>query len=110
MDVKQRINKFNTENRPFYIVDHENGEYSLYLALSFLEGEYEDFGQEAFNRYAILLSVLVLMGMPSSCSFATRSMLRRCFCSRRRRMLQPMMGEPPCLIRSVLFIRRLLRG
>lgn len=52
MDIKQRINKFNTENRPFYIVDHENGEYSLCLALSFLEGEYEDFGQEAFNRYA----------------------------------------------------------
>ena len=36
MDIKQRINKFNTENRPFYIVDHESGEYSLCLALSFL--------------------------------------------------------------------------
>lgn len=27
MDIKQRINKFNTENRPFYIVDHENGKW-----------------------------------------------------------------------------------
>ena len=38
MDIKQRINKFNTENRPFYIVDHESGEYSLCLALSFRAG------------------------------------------------------------------------
>ncbi|MDE6951637.1 MAG: immunity 51 family protein [Lachnospiraceae bacterium] len=53
MDIKQRINKFNTENRPFYIVDHENGEYSLCLALSFMPKEYVDFGQEAFNRYAM---------------------------------------------------------
>lgn len=53
MDSKQRINKFNTENRPFYIVDHKNGEYSLCLAFSFLEGEHKNFGQEAFNRYAL---------------------------------------------------------
>lgn len=53
MDIKQRIDKFNTENRPFYIVDHDNGEYSLCLALSFLPEGYEDFGQEAFNRYAV---------------------------------------------------------
>lgn len=53
MDIKQRIKKFNTENRPFYIVDHENGRYSLCLAFSFLEGEYKRFGQDAFNRYAL---------------------------------------------------------
>lgn len=53
MGIKQRINKFNTENAPFYIVDHENGKYSLCLAFSFLEGEYKDFGQDAFNRYAL---------------------------------------------------------
>lgn len=53
MDIKQRINRFNTENSPFYIVDHDSGEYSLCLALSFLEGEYEHFGQETFNRYAV---------------------------------------------------------
>ena len=52
MDIKQRINKFNTENRPFYIVDHENGKCSLCLAFSFLEGDYKDFGQDAFDRYA----------------------------------------------------------
>lgn len=53
MDIKQRINRFNTENRPFYIVDHENSRYSLCLAFSFLEGEYKGFGQDAFNRYAL---------------------------------------------------------
>lgn len=52
MDIKQRINRFNTENRPFYIVDHGNGRYSLCLAFSSLEGEYKGFGQDAFNRYA----------------------------------------------------------
>lgn len=53
MDIEQRIKKFNRDNAPFYLVDHENGKYSLCLAFSFLEGEYEDFGQDAFNRYAL---------------------------------------------------------
>lgn len=44
------------------------------------------------------------MDMPSSCSFVTMSVFRMCISSRRRRMLQPMMGENLCLIRSVLFI------
>lgn len=52
MDIRQRINRFNRENCPFYIVDHDSGRYSLCLALSFLPKEYEHFGQEAFNRYA----------------------------------------------------------
>lgn len=52
MDIRQRINRFNRENSPFYIVDHDSGSYSLCLALSFLPKEYEHFGQEAFNRYA----------------------------------------------------------
>ena len=52
MDIRQRISRFNRENRPFYIVDHDSGRYSLCLALSFLPKEYEHFGQEAFNRYA----------------------------------------------------------
>ncbi len=52
MDIRRKINRFNTENRPFYIVDHESGRYSLCLALSFLPKEYSHFGQEAFNRYA----------------------------------------------------------
>lgn len=53
MNIGQKIGQFNRENAPFYIVDHENGKYSLCLVFSFLKGEYEDFGQEAFNLYAI---------------------------------------------------------
>lgn len=53
MDIKQQIEKFDAENKPFYMVDHEDGVYSLCLPLSFLSEEYRDFGQEAFNQYAI---------------------------------------------------------
>lgn len=53
MDIRQQIEKFDAENKPFYMVDHEDGEYSLCLPLSSLKGEYKDFGQEAFNQYAI---------------------------------------------------------
>ena len=52
MDVRQQIKKFDEENKPFYMVDHDNGVYSLCLPLSFLGAEYKDFGQEAFNQYA----------------------------------------------------------
>ena len=52
MSAAQQIKNFNEANRPFYIVDHENGEYSLCLALSFLQGDLRDYGQEAFNAYA----------------------------------------------------------
>lgn len=52
MNTAKEIKQFNAENRPFYIVDHENGEYSLCLLLSFL-GPYEDYGQAAFNAYAV---------------------------------------------------------
>ena len=50
---KQRIKMFNDQNPPFYIVDHDDGEFSLCLALSFMPKEYEAFGQEAFNQYAM---------------------------------------------------------
>ena len=53
MDIKQQIEKFDAENKPFYMVDHEDGVYSLCIPLSFLNEEYRDFGQEAFNQYAI---------------------------------------------------------
>jgi hypothetical protein len=53
MENGQRIKQFNKINSPFYIVDHENGKFSLCLAFSFLTGEYENFGQDAFNRYAL---------------------------------------------------------
>ena len=58
----QFINRFNTENRPFYIVDHDSGEYSLCLAFSFLDGEYKEFGQDAFNRYALEINEPVVDG------------------------------------------------
>jgi len=53
MDIRQRIKKFDTENKPFYLVDHEDGIYSLCLPLSSLKGKYIDFCQEAFNCYAL---------------------------------------------------------
>ena len=53
MDIRQQIEKFDAENKPFYMVDHEDGVYSLCLPLSSLKGEYYDFKQEAFNQYAI---------------------------------------------------------
>ena len=52
MNTTKRIKDFNEANRPFYIVDHENGQYSLCLAFSFLHGDLSDYGQEAFNAYA----------------------------------------------------------
>ena len=53
MNNEQRINKFNRENRPFYIVDYEDGHYGLCFPFTFLKEEYKDFGQEAFDRYAL---------------------------------------------------------
>ena len=53
MTVQERIQQFRERNAPFYICDHENGKYSLCLPLDFLSGDSEDFGQEAFNRYAV---------------------------------------------------------
>ena len=52
MNTAKQIKDFNEANRPFYIVDHENGQYSLCLAFSFLHGDLSDYGQEAFNSYA----------------------------------------------------------
>ena len=52
MDIKNRIEAFNRDNAPFYLVDHDSGEFSLCLALSFVPQEYRDFGQAAFDRYA----------------------------------------------------------
>lgn len=50
--AKEMIDQFNADNAPFYIVDHDNGEYSLCLPFSFINDKYKDFGQAAFNRYA----------------------------------------------------------
>ena len=42
MTVNEQINEFNKEISPFYIVAHDNGDYSLCHAFSFLEDEYAD--------------------------------------------------------------------
>lgn len=52
MDKEQRIQAFNEANKPFYIVDHDDGTFSLCLPFTFFDGEYADYGQEAFNLYA----------------------------------------------------------
>lgn len=52
MNIRQRITAFNKSCAPFYLVDLDNGRFSLCLALSFMGERYADFGQEAFNRYA----------------------------------------------------------
>jgi len=62
MDVRQRIEKFNQENEPFYIVAHESGEYSLCFPLGSRKNECSEFGQEAFNCYAVRAGDLVTDG------------------------------------------------
>lgn len=52
MSLQKEINAFNTECKPFYIVSHDDGNFSLCLVCSSLSSEYKDYGQEAFNRYA----------------------------------------------------------
>ena len=49
MTINQQIKEFDANCKPFYIVDHDNGTFSLCLAFSFLD---EDYGQEAFNAYS----------------------------------------------------------
>ena len=52
MTIKERIGKFNRENSPFYLVEHDNGTYSLCNAIAFNKGDYTYYGQEAFDAYA----------------------------------------------------------
>ena len=52
MDIKQRIETFNKGNAPWYIVEHDNGEFSLCLPLDLLGDEYYPYCQDAFDAYA----------------------------------------------------------
>lgn len=52
MEIKQRIDQFNQENPPFYIVAHDDGKFSLCLPLDLLSDEYRLYGQDAFDAYA----------------------------------------------------------
>lgn len=49
MNIEKEIRDFDEANRPFYLVDHDNGTFSLCLAFAFVDGDY---GQEAFNAYS----------------------------------------------------------
>lgn len=51
MSERNRIAKFNEENKPFLIVDHGDV-YSLFYVLHPTPSSYMFLGQEAFNRYA----------------------------------------------------------
>lgn len=44
--IEQRMEVFGQNNRPFYLVDHGNGEFSLCLPFFLLSGEYEDYGRK----------------------------------------------------------------
>ena len=52
MDNKSIIEKFNEKCAPFYLVDHDNGTFSLCYPFSFVDEKYRFYGQEAFDKYA----------------------------------------------------------
>lgn len=51
--VVQRIEEFNAGNAPFDLMDYENGRYGLSIPVSFAEPPYNNFGQKAFDAYAV---------------------------------------------------------
>ena len=53
MTNEERIKQFEQQNPPFMLYDHNDGSFSLGLPFTFLEGRYKNYGQAAFNRYAI---------------------------------------------------------
>lgn len=52
MQIIERIEAFNKENKPFYIVNHSDGKFSLCLPLDMLPEECYPYCQEAFDAYA----------------------------------------------------------
>ena len=52
IENQRRINEFNRNNRPFYIVDQDDGTFSLCLPFDLLVGKYANYCQEAFDNYA----------------------------------------------------------
>ena len=52
IENQRRINEFNRNNRPFYIVDQDDGTFSLCLPFDLLEGKYANYCQKAFDNYA----------------------------------------------------------
>ena len=51
MSTEERIERFNEENAPFYLVDHGN-EYSLCFLLGGTPTAAAEYGQYAFDHYA----------------------------------------------------------
>lgn len=51
--VEERIEKFNDANKPFGLMDYEDGNYGLSLRVDFLGGLFEGYRQEGFDKYAI---------------------------------------------------------
>ena len=54
MDNKSVIEKFNEKCAPFYLVDHDNGTFSLCYPFSFVDEKYRLYGQEALFSTSIL--------------------------------------------------------
>lgn len=52
MNTEARIQAFNDANRPFYIVAHDDGKFSLCLPLDFLGEDFDLYCQSAFDAYA----------------------------------------------------------
>ena len=52
MNTEARIQAFNDANRPFYIVAHDDGKFSLCLPLDFLSEDFDLYCQSAFDAYA----------------------------------------------------------
>ena len=55
IEIKEKIDAFNEKNKPFSIMVYDDaryGKYELGVQLNFLKGEYENYGRNAFNKYA----------------------------------------------------------
>ncbi len=52
MTTQERIEAFHNETKPFYIVEHDDGKYSLCFSMDFLPGEEYDRCQAPFDAYA----------------------------------------------------------
>ena len=63
MENTRRINEFNRENKPFYIVDHDDGTFALCLPFTFFTGRYADYCQTAFDNYAKSIGDPVCTGL-----------------------------------------------
>lgn len=51
--IAQRIEEFEAGNAPFSLLDYENGRYGLSIPITFTQPPYSNFGQKAFNAYAV---------------------------------------------------------